>query len=69
MNGKIAPVWRLRYRAIFGLGYLLLGALALWRLAAAPGVPQAKILGALVCAAMIALGAWRIGEYLRARGR
>jgi hypothetical protein len=56
-----------RYRAIFGFGFVVLGAVTLWRVAAAPGPLNTKFLGAVFALALIGLGAARIAQYVRAR--
>jgi hypothetical protein len=56
-----------RYRAVFGVGFLVLGAVTLWRIAIAPGPPSSKVWGAFFALALIGLGAARVGQYLRAR--
>lgn len=58
----------LRYRAFFGAGFIVLGAVTLWRVLAVPAAPNSKLLGALLAVAMIGLGIARIMQYLR-RGR
>jgi hypothetical protein len=57
------------YRATFGLGFILLGALTLWRVATVPVPAGNKIIGVVLAVAMIALGAARIVQYLRYRRR
>lgn len=57
-----------RYRAVFGGGFILLGAVTLWRVAIVPVPPGNKILGLLLACAMIGLGAARIVQYRRYRG-
>jgi len=56
-----------RYRAIFGCGFVALGAVTLWRVAAAPAPPNTKFLGAVFALALIGLGAARIAQYVRGR--
>ena len=56
-----------RFRAIFGLGYVLFGALALWRVFTAPAPPNAKLLGLLFALALIALGVVRLAAFAKAR--
>jgi hypothetical protein len=56
-----------RFRAIFGLGYILFGGLALWRVLAAPAPANAKLLGALFGLALIALGVARLAAFAKAR--
>jgi uncharacterized BrkB/YihY/UPF0761 family membrane protein len=56
-----------RYRAVFGFGFLVLGAVTLWRVVAAPAPLNTKFLGAVFAVALIGLGAARIAQYVRAR--
>lgn len=58
----------LRYRAAFGVGFMVLGAVTLWRVAAATAPATNKIIGALLAVAMIGLGLARIMQYVRGRG-
>jgi hypothetical protein len=55
------------YRAAFGVGFVLLGAVTLWRIAIVPVPAANKMLGVLLAAAMIALGTARIVQYVRYR--
>ena len=57
------------YRATFGLGFIVLGVLTLWRVATVPVPPGNKVVGVVLAVAMIALGAVRIVQYVRARRR
>lgn len=57
-----------RYRAVFGGGFILLGAITLWRVALVPIPAGNKVLGLLLACAMIALGVARIVQYRRYRG-
>jgi hypothetical protein len=54
-----------RYRAAFGLGFLVLGAVTLYRVAVIAAPPSNKILGASLAVAMIALGVARLVQYAR----
>ena len=56
-----------RYRAIFGLAYLLFGALALVRVLVAHAPANAKILGTLFGLALIGLGIARLVAFQRVR--
>ncbi|MBV8751013.1 MAG: hypothetical protein JO103_15000 [Candidatus Eremiobacteraeota bacterium] len=56
-----------RYRAGFGLGFVVLGAVTLYRVAVAPAPANTKILGLLLALALMALGGTRIAQYLRVR--
>lgn len=58
----------LRYRAAFGFGFIVLGAITLWRVIAATAPPNSKIVGALLGLVMIGLGVARIMQYVRGRG-
>jgi hypothetical protein len=57
----------LRYRAVFGAGFILLGLVTLWRVAAASAPAQSKITGLALAVVMIALGVVRLMPFLRAR--
>jgi hypothetical protein len=52
-------------RAMFGVGFLVLGGIALYRVVIAPAPPGNKIIGSALGLAMIALGIFRITQYLR----
>ncbi|HZO95451.1 MAG TPA: hypothetical protein VFB22_17005 [Candidatus Baltobacteraceae bacterium] len=54
-------------RAVFGVGFVALGALAFARVALAAAPPGSKIVGGALGLAMIALGLVRIGLYVRWR--
>lgn len=56
------------YRALFGAGFIVLGAVTLLRVAAVTAPPNTKILGVLLSCAMIGLGVARVVQYLRFRG-
>jgi 1,4-dihydroxy-2-naphthoate octaprenyltransferase len=56
-----------RYRAIFGAGFLVLGAVTFWRVAAARAPLNTKVLGALFALVLMGLGAARIAQYVRGR--
>lgn len=55
------------YRALFGVGFLVLGAMTVYRVAVAPGPLTSKTLGLLTALVFLALGGVRIGQYVRAR--
>ena len=55
------------YRAVFGLGFVLLGAVTLVRIAAVAAPAPNKVLGVLLALAMIALGGARIAQFVRYR--
>jgi hypothetical protein len=57
----------LRFRAVFGLGFLLLGLVMLWRIALTAAPAQNKIIGFVFALVMIALGVVRVRDYARAR--
>ena len=57
----------LRYRAAFGLGFIVLGVVTLWRVATAAAPPQSKLIGAALAIVLIALGVVRVRQYARAR--
>lgn len=56
-----------RYRAVFGLGFVVLGGVTLWRVVVAPAPANNKILGVLLAVVMIGLGAARLAQYARYR--
>ena len=56
-----------RFRAFFGLGFVVLGVVTLWRVAVAPAPANNKILGTLLAVAMIGLGTARLVQYARYR--
>lgn len=57
----------LRYRAVFGAGFVLLGAITVWRVIVAAAPPNSKILGGLLGVVMVGLGIARIMQYVRGR--
>jgi hypothetical protein len=57
----------LRYRAVFGAGFVVLGVVTLWRVLAAPAAAANKPLGVLLALTMLGLGVVRIAQYLRAQ--
>lgn len=57
----------LRYRAVFGAGFVLLGAVTVWRVIVASAPANNKILGALLGIVMVGLGVARIMQYVRGR--
>ena len=52
-------------RALFGVGFFALGAVALYRVVVAAAPAGNKVIGAALGVAMIALGVFRIVQYLR----
>jgi len=56
-----------RYRAVFGFGFLVLGAVTLYRVAVVDAPFGNKILGGLLALAMLALGVARLAQYVRFR--
>jgi uncharacterized membrane protein HdeD (DUF308 family) len=54
-------------RALFGVGFIVLGALALARVLATSAPSSSKAVGAALGVAMIGLGIARIVQYLRWR--
>jgi hypothetical protein len=52
-------------RGLFGVGFLVLGTIALYRVLTAPAAPGNKIIGAALGTAMVGLGVYRIVQYLR----
>jgi hypothetical protein len=54
-----------RYRAAFGLGFLVLGGVTLYRVAVIDAPFSNKILGGLLALAMLALGVARLVQYAR----
>jgi hypothetical protein len=57
----------LRFRAVFGLGFLLLGLVMLWRVLLTAAPAQNKLVGLAFGLVMIALGVVRVRDYARAR--
>ncbi|GAC1573633.1 MAG: hypothetical protein NVS3B7_05120 [Candidatus Elarobacter sp.] len=57
----------LRFRAAFGLGFIVLGGVTLWRVIVAAAPPNSKIMGGLLAVAMIGLGIARMMQYVRAK--
>ena len=57
----------LGYRALFGIGFVALGGVTLWRILITPAPGTNKTLGTLLALAMIGLGTARIVQYVRAR--
>jgi hypothetical protein len=55
------------YRALFGVGFVVLGAVTAYRVAIVHAPPGSKTLGLLLAVVMMALGGVRIGQYVRAR--
>ena len=58
----------LRYRALFGAGFLVLGIIVLVRVVTAPAPPSSKVLGGAFALATIALGTVRLVTFAKARG-
>ena len=57
----------LGYRALFGVGFVALGALTLWRILITPAPGANKSLGVLLAVVLIGLGITRIVQYVRGR--
>ncbi len=57
----------LRYRALFGAGFIALGGVTLWRVLVAPAPGANKTMGGLLALGMVGLGIARIVQYARAR--
>ena len=55
------------YRALFGLGFVVLGVVTAVRIGMVQAPASNKVLGVMLAIVMIALGGVRIGQYLRAR--
>lgn len=55
---------RVKYRAAFGVGFVVLGAITFYRMVAAPAPLSTKLLGLALGAAMLALGIARIAAFL-----
>jgi hypothetical protein len=53
------------YRAVFGFGFLVLGAVTLYRVGVVDAPFANKVLGGLLALAMIALGVVRLVQYAR----
>jgi hypothetical protein len=56
-----------RYRAAFGLGFVVLGGVTLYRVAVVNAPPNNKILGVLLALVMVGLGVVRLAQYARYR--
>jgi len=54
-------------RAAFGVGFVVLGAIALYRVLEAAAPVNSKLIGGALGAVMIGLGVFRIVQYLRWR--
>ena len=57
----------LGYRALFGVGFVALGGVTLWRILVTPAPGANKTLGVLLAVVMIGLGITRIAQYARGR--
>jgi uncharacterized membrane protein HdeD (DUF308 family) len=57
----------LRYRALFGLGFIILGLVMVTRVVVTPAPANSKVLGALLGLAILALGVARVVQYAKAR--
>jgi hypothetical protein len=58
-----------RMRAAFGLGFIILGLVTVWRIATAPAPPNSKLIGGLLALVLIGLGTARVVQYVRLRNR
>lgn len=56
-----------RYRAAFGLGFVVLGGFTLWRVAVTPVPESNKLVGIVLGVGMIGLGIARLVQYQRYR--
>ena len=56
-----------RMRALFGGGFIVLGALTLWRIATSPAPNSSKVIGLVLAIALIGLGGARVVQYVRMR--
>ncbi|MDB5043404.1 MAG: hypothetical protein JWN27_4130 [Candidatus Eremiobacteraeota bacterium] len=56
-----------RFRAMFGLGFIALGVVTLWRVATAPAPTNSKIIGVVLALGLIGLGVVRLVQYARIR--
>jgi uncharacterized BrkB/YihY/UPF0761 family membrane protein len=54
-------------RAAFGIGFVVLGAIALYRVVATAAPVNSKLIGGALGVVMIVLGAVRIAQYVRWR--
>lgn len=64
---RLTPAAVLGLRALFGLFFLVLGAITLWHVVASPAPAGSKVVGGVLAAGMIVLGGARVVLYLRAR--
>jgi len=58
-----------RLRAAFGLGFIGLGIVTLWRVATLPAATNGKLIGGLLAVALIGLGTARLVQFVRMRKR
>ena len=58
-----------RMRAAFGLGFILLGLVTVWRVATTPAAQTSRVIGWLLAIALIGLGAARVVQFVRMRNR
>jgi hypothetical protein len=57
------------YRAVFGLGFVVLGIVTAVRIGMVNAPPSNKVLGVMFAVVLVALGGVRIWQYVRARRR
>ena len=64
---RVEPLVIARMRALFGVGFIVLGALTLWRVATTPVPNNSKTIGIVLAVGLAALGVARIVQYVRVR--
>ncbi|HEY4440831.1 MAG TPA: hypothetical protein VGN14_10260 [Candidatus Elarobacter sp.] len=58
-----------RMRALFGVGFIILGLLTVWRATTTDAGGNSRIIGYVLAVALIGLGAGRIVQFVRLRNR
>jgi hypothetical protein len=66
---RVDPRSIYRLRAAFGLGFVGLGIVTLWRVATVPAGTNGKLIGGVLAVALIALGTARVLQFVRQRKR
>ncbi|MGD0052764.1 MAG: hypothetical protein ABSD03_13265 [Vulcanimicrobiaceae bacterium] len=64
---RVSQIAVLRARALFGVGFTILGAVMVWRVAIAPAPLSGKLIGGLLGLALLALGVTRVAQFVRWR--
>ena len=58
-----------RMRALFGVGFIILGLLVVWRAATTDAGGNSRVVGYVLAVALIGLGAGRIVQFVRMKKR